>query len=87
MGDMGDDFRAMREYSKQKRASNRENGEAILQARSVRYSIHNDGAHLVIRNDAWEQIADFWPGTGKYKLRDGSEYKRGVFNLLKDLGK
>lgn len=72
------------EESKAKRAGNRENSAEILTQRGVSFTPKNGGAHLIVNHNG--KVADFWPGTGKYQVRGAGPYKRGVFNLLKDLG-
>lgn len=78
------DWEAHREESKQRRADNRDASAQILLDKGVTFTTHNDGAHLIVKFGG--AVADFWPGTGKYHLRSEVKYKRGVFNLLKDLG-
>ncbi len=82
--EMADDFRAMHEASKVKRAGNREFSTNLLTEQGVGFVSKNDGAHLIVEYSG--RVVDFWPGTGKYKFRDSDKYKRGVFNMLKELG-
>ena len=88
MGDMGELFNAHREESQARRASHRETTPVLLQQHGVAFDVKNDGAHLVVRHAG--KVADLWPGTGKYRVRrpggKGEQYRRGVFNLLRDLG-
>ncbi|WP_440984955.1 hypothetical protein ACQHIH_16215 [Xanthomonas sontii] len=88
MSDMGELFSAMREIGRERRASNRETSPQVLQQHGVQFEVKNDGAHLVVRHAG--KVADLWPGTGKYRVRrpggKGEKYRRGVFNLLRDLG-
>ncbi len=78
MSDMGDAFAGLRELSQIKRKSNRENSRKLLTDAGVSFTVHNDGAHLIV-----ERRWDFWPGTGKWTdRRGGSEYRRGVFPLI-----
>lgn len=83
MSDMGDDFRALREHSQEKRAGNRESSAEILKRAGVDFTVHNRGAHLIVRHGGIR--VDFWPGTGKWSSRGGRN-DRGVFKLLKFLG-
>lgn len=83
MGDMGDDFRAMREHSKEKRADNRESSADALKRAGVSFDIRNRGAHLIVKHNGIR--IDFWPGTGKWSSA-GGRHSRGVFELLKFLG-
>ena len=82
--EMGEMFNAAREAGKARRASNRETSPDILRKRGVGFETKNDGAHLIVRHA--DKVADFWPGTGKYNVRGSKSYRRGVFNLLRDIG-
>jgi hypothetical protein len=84
MGDMGDTFNAMRESGKERRASNRETTPELLRRHGIPFDTKNDGAHLIVYHGG--KIADLWPGTGKYQVRGTGKYRRGVFNMLRDLG-
>ncbi len=84
MGDMGDIFNAMREIGRERRATNRESTPAILTEHGVKFESKNGGAHLIVRHAG--KTADLWPGTGKYQVRGAGKYRRGVFNLMRDLG-
>lgn len=69
-----------------KRADNREKSTGLLQAQAIPFEIHNRGAHLVVSGPTC--LIDFWPGTGKYIVRDArGTTGRGVFNLLKHIRK
>lgn len=84
MGDVGDAFRALKESRTIKKLQNLESSTAILNDKGVNYKSKNGGTHLIITK-LGEDVADFWPSTGKYKFRGQGKYKRGVFNLIKDL--
>lgn len=84
MGDMADDFNAMRQESQDRRARNRQSSTQILEHYRVRFSIRNGGAHLIVEHN--DSKVDFWPGTGKWIPRDYDINGRGVFSLLKYLG-
>lgn len=81
--DLGDDFRAMRERSKEKRADNREQSADVLKRAGVAFVSRNRGAHLIVKHNGIR--VDFWPGTGKWSSY-GGRTSRGVFELLKYLG-
>jgi hypothetical protein len=76
--DMADDFRALREESQRRRQSNREQSPLALTAAGLQFTVHNDGAHLVVCA-RW----DFWPGTGKWIDRKTKRGGRGVFQLIR----
>lgn len=84
MGEMIEMMGCLREASMERRANNRASSAEILRQRGVAFVSKNDGAHLIVTHG--KVTADFWPGTGKYSLRGSGVYKRGVFNLLRDIG-
>ena len=84
MADMGDVFNAMRKAGRERRASNRETSPEVLRDHGVAFEVKNGGAHLIVRHG--DRVADLWPGTGKYQVRGTGHYRRGVFNMLRDLG-
>lgn len=70
---------------------------ATLQSRGVAMEVKRMGAHIVLRHNG--QCFDFWPPTGKWRMRDnttrrGSLYMhglskksgRGLDTLLTELG-
>lgn len=89
MSDMGDDFKALREESQIKRASNRNNASEILKKAGVSFLIKNGGAHFVVFCLAESQKPqfDFWPGTGKFINRNTKRSGRGIFNLIREAEK
>lgn len=84
MGDMADDFNAMRQDSQERRSFNRKSSAQILEHSRVNFESKNGGAHLVVRHE--KTVVDFWPGTGKWIARDFDVSGRGVFPLLRYLG-
>lgn len=85
MSDHGDEFRAMCEASRAKRAANRESTAELLRRLKINFRIHNGGAHIVVTHG--QKQVDIWPGTGKWIARNQSKTTgRGVFNMLKFLG-
>lgn len=82
MGDVGDTFNGMKIQSKERRASNREKSKKLLIDARVSFTSHNLGAHLVLGSHVHGNI-DFWPGTGKFYVRDTRESGRGVFKVIK----
>lgn len=87
-GDMGELFNAARADGQVRRARNRAASAGVLREHGIPFEVKNDGAHLIVRYRG--KVADLWPGTGKYRVRmpggKGERYRRGVFNLLKDIG-
>ena len=83
MGDVGETFNAHKAASAVKRAENRENSTALLEACKVDFQAKNDGAHLIINHGG--VMLDFWPGTGKWVNRATKKDGRGVFPLLRHI--
>lgn len=79
MGDMAEDFNALKQRSKDKRASNRCQSAGILDLNKIHYTTNNGGAHLIVEGNVG--FIDFWPGTGRWKCRTGLS-GFGVFNLV-----
>jgi len=79
MGDLKDDYAAIKEYWKEKKASNLDKSKKILNELGFKYKEFNGGIHLKVKG------VDFWPSTGKWI--DGKKHGRGVFNLIKRIKK
>lgn len=77
MSDMAETFNAMREHSKEKRASNRDRSTEILVLAGIPFVSKNNGAHLVVA-----ERYDFWPGTGLWIERGTSKKHRGIRSLV-----
>ncbi len=84
MGDVGDDFRAMRAYKKQKKENNQSFSTDILEIEGVNFTSKNYGNHLII--DSAKGVIDFWPSTGKWIVRRGKT-GRGIKSLLSYINK
>jgi len=88
MSDSNEYYEFARIESQERRAKNRERSTDLLKQRAIEFVSKNNGTHLIVTNnhstDA-ARIFDFWPSTGKYKLRGDSNYKRGIFNLIKEI--
>lgn len=70
---------AYKEQQKQERAKRRAQAEQQLKDRGINYTVHNDGAHIVIEEGG--ATFDFWPGTVRWRMRPHkSQY--GVPKLL-----
>lgn len=83
MNSVGENFAEIKKQSQIKRLKNRIQTQKLLKNTGVKFTEHNNGAHLVITAD--EIVFDLWPGTGKYLNRNTKEYGRGVFNLLGEI--
>lgn len=86
MGDVGDDYRALKESRTIKKLQNLKKSTAILDDKGIIYESKSGGTYLIITKIGYD-VVDFWPSTGKYKFRKQRKYKRGVFNLIRDLNK
>lgn len=64
-------------------AYNRAQSAKVLTDKGISFTTANNGAHLVVSH--YGKVADFWPGTGKYQIRGSDVYRRGVFNLIREL--
>lgn len=83
MSEMAEIFAGLAQSSRTKRANNRVSSAEVLKSNGVSFESNNHGVHLIVTHN--DRVADFWPGTGKWKLRDSKDYHCGVFNLLKAL--
>ncbi len=84
MSEIGEIFSALKESRTIKKLKNLESSTKALDDRGIKYKSKNGGTHLIIESDG-KDFADFWPSTGKYKLRTSNKYKRGVFKLIREL--
>ena len=62
-----------------KQANNRRPLHICLQEAGIVYVTYNNGVHLIVEGKGCK--IDFWPGTGKWNSRDGTE-GFGVRNLI-----
>jgi hypothetical protein len=81
MSETAEDYAAMAEESKQRRANNREHSTQLLVSKGYAFTSHNQGAHLIVHHKG--RVWNFWPGTGKWNLQGYKQYYRGVQNLIK----
>lgn len=82
MGDMTDDFRALKQHNKDRRADNTKANTETLKLAGVVFESKNNGAHLIITGSKGK--VDFWPNNGKWRDRIG-RHGRGVIGLLERL--
>ena len=83
MGDVGDDYRAMREVKNEKKKSNIVESTKLLEEAGFDIDSRNNGVHLIV--DWNDKTVDFWPSTGKWTVR-GGKTSRGVKGLINFLG-
>ena len=55
-----------------------------LKDRGIQFTVRNKGLHLIVRYN--KKVADFWPTTGRFKVRDEWGYRFGVDLLIEKLG-
>lgn len=82
MGDMGEVFNEMKRMKKERRASNTESSTNLLIDKGVKFEAKNFGAHLVVHGKDGRLI-DFWPSTGKFRVRGHKRFQGGVFKMLR----
>lgn len=80
MSDINEDFAALKEHSKLKKKRNLEFSTNLLFESGITFESKNNGVHLIITSDIG--LIDFWPSTGKFKVRSRTKYGRGVKNLI-----
>lgn len=78
MSELGDDYKALKEFNKKKKIDNHEKSIRILMLNNIQFETLSD-THLRIGK------FDFWPSTGKFWNRNKNHYGRGIFNLIKQL--
>lgn len=72
------------EQSRLKREQNVIASTQIIKSKKLSYIPRNHGTHLTIFH--LNLVAEFWPATGTWKIRNSTKEGRGVFKLLKQLG-
>jgi hypothetical protein len=87
MSDTIEGYRALKQHRKQQKAENLASSTRLLQDRGVVYREYNNGLHLKINHGS--DVIDFWPSTGLWAIRNRVPpvNRRGVFGLLRFIGK
>lgn len=80
MSEIGDTFDALREGRRKKKESNHRRSIAILKERKFQIKQFDAFSYRV-------EGFNFWPTTGKYYHPKLKITGRGVFNLIKEIGK
>ena len=88
MSEIGETWKAIKEQRKKERAeSGYKKGQCFLDyareelpKHGITFTEHNDGYHSICTKG--DLVADFWPSTGKYKLRHQNGYGRGIQGLI-----
>jgi predicted Ser/Thr protein kinase len=78
MSELGDTFKALHEYKKEKKANNIDGSLSLLESMGVEHKVlsYNNHHTLVVGR------IDFWPSTGKWIDRKTKRYGRGIRKLL-----
>lgn len=79
--DIGETFKDLRKASQDKREHNKRYSTKLLSSRRIKFRAVNNGYHLIIE-ELPDNIIDFWPSTGLWKLRATGEQNRGLKTLL-----
>ncbi len=89
MGDMAEVFQAMRAHRRERKARYQaeelQGDLRLLDEFKVRKDIRNHGEHyiLTITTDRGARVIDYWPSTGKWKVRGSRAAGYRVPNLLR----
>jgi len=67
MGDMADDFAAMKAHRQQQHADWKSRNLAALNASSVIFTVTNSGETLLFRESGKPKV-DFYPSTGRWRV-------------------
>ena len=78
--ELGDIYAYMQQTSKVKRGRNRARCLERLIKENINFENKNDRIHIIISEKGL--TIDYWPGTGRYKVRNGKT-GFGIKNLLK----
>ena len=84
MGDMGDDFRAMKEYRQKKKAQRySESAKARDEIFKMALDIEakNDDTHWIVRTE--KETIDLWPTSGRWIVRGSKDSGYDARSLLK----
>jgi len=66
-----------RKERQEKREQNRAYGQIALTSAGIPFTVHNDGAHLIVVGHI-----DYWPGTGRWRDRWGNIRRYGITKLI-----
>lgn len=79
MSDMGDDFKALREYNRAKKQRYIAFAIETLNANGVEYK-NRDGLNVHLMIEINGQRIDFWPSTGRWRTKGKSKF--GIASLM-----
>ena len=72
MGDMADDFAAMKAHRQQQHADWKQKNMEILSASGAIFTVTNHGETLLFRQTGYPKV-DFYPSTGRWRVVGGSD--------------
>lgn len=84
MGDMGDDFRAMKEHRqkmKSQRYADSSSARMEIYKEALDIEEKNDGQHWIVRTA--KETIDFWPSSGRWIVRGKKASGYDARSLLK----
>jgi hypothetical protein len=73
-------FRILKKQNQEKRAHNREASQVELTKRGYQFEAKNGDAHLIVQTS--KGVVDFWPGTGKFRIRSSADTGRGLDDFI-----
>jgi hypothetical protein len=76
MSELGDDFRALRQFRKEQHAQWKIDNTRIIAESGLPYKSLNDGECLVLRVPG-KPKCDFYPSTGRWSIAGGQHVRRG----------
>lgn len=76
MGDMGDDFAAMKAHKQQQHADRNQKNMAALNASGHKFTETNYGETILFREPGKPKV-DFYPSTGRWRVAGMSKTFRG----------
>lgn len=88
MGDMGDDFRALKEFRKKRKAqrySDSASARTEIYKEALDVEEKNDGQHWIVR--AEKETIDFWPSSGRWIVRGKKTSGYDARSLLKRIAR
>lgn len=77
-----DTFRILKKQNQEKRAHNRTVSQEELRKRGYQFEVKNGDAHLIVQTS--RGVVDFWPGTGKFRIRSNGYTGRGLESFFKE---
>lgn len=83
MGDLGEEFKAFREWKRERNADRFVKNIEILKNCEYSFEIKNCGEHYIYRGST--VTINFWPSSGKFRSNDSKIVGVGIDKFLKIL--